>query len=105
MANSEFRDRVPRLMKADALGTLIAKFLDPKIDLRPAGIDNHAMGTVFEELVRKFNEENNEGAGEHWTLRDAVKLMAALIILPLARKVPSGSYLAYDAARRTRAGC
>jgi type I restriction enzyme M protein len=41
-----------------------------------AGIDNHAMGTVFEELVRKFNEENNEEAGEHWTPRDAVRLMA-----------------------------
>jgi len=47
------------------LATLINKFLDPDIDLTPAGIDNHAMGTVFEGLVRKFNEENNEEAGEH----------------------------------------
>src|SRR6266403_2146249 len=47
-------------------------------------LDNHAMGTIFEELVRRFNEENNEEAGEHWTPRDAVKLMARLIFLPIA---------------------
>jgi len=46
------------------------------------GLDNHAMGTIFEELVRRFNEENNEEAGEHWTPRDAVKLMAELIFRP-----------------------
>ena len=84
LINFEFRDRVPRLSKADALGTLIGKFLDPEIDLSPSGIDNHAMGTVFEELVRKFNEENNEEAGEHWTPRDAVKLMTRLVFLPVA---------------------
>ena len=44
---------MPRLSKADALGTLINKFLDLEIDLSPAGLDNHAMGTVFEELVRR----------------------------------------------------
>src|SRR4029077_12804550 len=70
--NFKFRNQLPTLSKADALGTLINRFLDPEIDLSPAGIDNHAMGTVFEELVRKFNEENNEEAGEHWTPRDAV---------------------------------
>ena len=58
--NFKFRNQIPTLSKADALGTLINKFLDPTIDLTPAGIDNHAMGTVFEELVRKFNEDNNE---------------------------------------------
>ena len=65
--NFKFRNQLSTLSKADALGTLINKFLDPEIDLSPAGIDNHAMGTVFEELVRKFNEDNNEEAGEHWT--------------------------------------
>ena len=45
-------------------------------------LDNHAMGTIFEALVRKFNEANNEEAGEHWTPRDAVKLMAELIFRP-----------------------
>ena len=57
--NFKFRNQLSTLSKADALGTLINKFLDPDIDLSPAGIDNQSMGTVFEELVRKFNEENN----------------------------------------------
>ena len=56
------------------------------------------MGTIFEELVRRFNEENNEEAGEHWTPRDAVKLMANLIFLPIADKIESGTYLLYDGA-------
>jgi len=64
-------------------------------------MDNHSMGTVFEELVRKFNEENNEEAGEHWTPRDAVKLMANLIFLPVADRIESGSYLLYDGALGT----
>ena len=62
------------------------------------GLDNHAMGTIFEELVRRFNEENNEEAGEHWTPRDAVKLMANLIFLPIADQIESGTYLVYDGA-------
>lgn len=108
--NFEFRNQIPRLSKADALGTLIEKLLDPAINLGPdpvrdaegnirqPGLDNHAMGTVFEELVRRFNEENNEEAGEHWTPRDAVKLMARLIFDPVAHQVESGTYLLYDGA-------
>jgi type I restriction enzyme M protein len=108
--NFEFRNQIPRLSKADALGTLIEKFLDPSINLSPnpvlnsdgsvkhKGLDNHAMGTVFEELVRRFNEENNEEAGEHWTPRDAVKLMAELIFRPIADQITSGTYLLYDGA-------
>jgi len=104
----EFRNQIPRLSKSDALGTLIEKLLDPAINLSPhpvqngsgahPGLDNHAMGTIFEELVRRFNEENNEEAGEHWTPRDAVKLMARLIFLPIAKKIESGTYLLYDGA-------
>jgi type I restriction enzyme M protein len=108
--NFEFRNQIPRLSKADALGTLIEKLLDPSINLSPnpvvnndgsvkhPGLDNHAMGSIFEELVRKFNEENNEEAGEHWTPRDAVRLMAKLIFLPIADKIESGTYLLYDGA-------
>ncbi len=108
--NFEFRNQIPRLSKADALGTLIEKYLDPSINLSPnpvlnsdgtlrlPGLDNHAMGTIFEELVRRFNEENNEEAGEHWTPRDAVKLMARLIFLPIAEQIESGTYLIYDGA-------
>jgi len=110
LENFEFRNQIPRLSKADALGTLIEKFLSPDINLSPnpvlngdgsvkhPGLDNHGMGTVFEELVRRFNEENNEEAGEHWTPRDAVKLMAKLIFLPVADEIESGTYLLYDGA-------
>jgi type I restriction enzyme M protein len=106
----EFRNQIPRLSKADAIGSLIEKFLDPAVNLSPQpilngdgtfkhrGLDNHAMGTLFEELVRRFNEENNEEAGEHWTPRDAVKLMASLIFLPIAEEIESGTYLIYDGA-------
>src|SRR5512136_2645272 len=110
LENFEFRNQIPRLSKADALGTLIEKFLSPDINLSPnpvsngdgsvqqPGLDNHGMGTVFEELIRRFNEENNEEAGEHWTPRDAVKLMARLVFLPIADQIESGTYLLYDGA-------
>lgn len=98
LENFKFRNQLQTLSRADALGTLISKFLDPDIDLSPTGIDNHAMGTVFEELVRKFNEENNEEAGEHWTPRDAVRLMANLVFLPFESEIKSGTYLLYDCA-------
>ena len=106
----EFRNQIPRLSKADVLGTLIEKFLSPDVNLSPhpglhgdgsikhPGLDNHAMGTIFEELVRRFNEENNEEAGEHWTPRDAVTLMAKLVLLPVADQIDSGTYLVYDGA-------
>jgi type I restriction enzyme M protein len=110
LENFEFRNQIPRLSKADALGTLIEKLVSPDINLSPnpvmqgdgsvkqPGLDNHGMGTVFEELVRRFNEENNEEAGEHWTPRDAVKLMAKLVFLPIANEIESGTYLVYDGA-------
>ncbi len=62
---------------------LVGKFFDPAIDLSPAVIDNHVVGKIFEELVCKFNEENNKYVGEHWTPRDAVRLMANLGAQPL----------------------
>ena len=108
--NFEFRNQISRLAKADALGTLIEKYLDHSINLSPQpilntdgsvrlpGLDNHAMGTIFEELVRRFNEENNEEAGEHWTPRDAVRLMARLIFEPIADRIEDGTYLLYDGA-------
>ena len=66
LENLEFRNQIPRLSKADALGTLIEKFLDSSINVGPSpvlntdgsvkhpGLDNHAMGKIFEELVRRF---------------------------------------------------
>ncbi|PKN81644.1 MAG: restriction endonuclease subunit S [Chloroflexi bacterium HGW-Chloroflexi-9] len=110
LENFEFRNQIPRLSRADALGTLIEKLMSPDINLSPnpvlngdgsvkhPGLDNHAMGTIFEELVRRFNEENNEEAGQHWTPRDAVVLMTNLIFLPVAGAIESGTYLLYDGA-------
>ena len=106
----KFRNQIPTLVDADILGFLIEKFLDNSINLSPnpvydpAGnvrlppLDNHAIGTIFEELIRRFNEENNEEAGEHFTPRDVVRLMADLVVLPIADKIESGTYLLYDGA-------
>ena len=106
----EFRNQLNRLTESDALGALINRFLSPDINLSPypvknedgsirlPGLDNHAMGTIFEDLVRRFNEENNEEAGEHWTPRDAVELMAQLVFQPVADRIQSGTYLLYDGA-------
>ena len=96
--NFEFRNQIPRLDRADALGSLIEKLTSPEVDLSPRGLDNHGMGTVFEELIRRFNEENNEEAGEHFTPRDAVTLMARLVFQPIADGIESGTYLLYDGA-------
>ncbi len=108
--NFEFRNQIPRLSKGDALGALIEKLTSPAVNLSPKpvkdaqgniklpGLDNHAMGTMFEELVRRFNEENNEEAGEHWTPRDAVRLMAKLVFLPIADQIQSTTYALYDGA-------
>ena len=106
----EFRNQINRLSQSDVLGALITRFLSPDINLSPypvknddgsvkmPGLDNHAMGTIFEDLVRRFNEENNEEAGEHWTPRDAVELMAQLMFQPIAEQIQSGTYLLYDGA-------
>ena len=105
-----FHNQIPTLVEADALGFLLEKFLDSSVNLGPrpvmngdgsvrlVGLDNHGMGTIFEELIRRFNEENNEEAGEHFTPRDVVRLMAHLIFMPVADQVQSGTYLVYDGA-------
>lgn len=106
----KFNNQIPTLLDADALGFLIEKFLAPGINFAPTpvlnsdgserlpALDNHAMGTVFEELIRRFNEENNEEAGEHFTPRDVVSVMADLIFKPVADRIKSGTYLVYDDA-------
>ena len=106
----KFRNQIDTLVEADILGSLIEKFLDKLINLSIEDVkdkngnvllpklDNHAMGTVFEELIRKFNEENNEEAGEHFTPRDIVNLMADLAFEPVKDKLKDGTYLIYDGA-------
>ena len=106
----KFRNQIQTLVESDALGFLLEKFLDSSVNLSPKpvlngdgsvrleGLDNHSMGTVFEELIRRFNEENNEEAGEHFTPRDVVQLMARLVFMPVADEVRSATYLVYDGA-------
>ena len=105
------RQMVDNLTEAERLGSIIEKFTDDKINLsnksvldddgnvRLPGLDNHTMGTIFEELLRKFNEENNvTEAGEHFTPRDYVKLLADLAVLPIADQITDNTYHIYDGA-------
>jgi type I restriction enzyme M protein len=108
----KFRNQIDTMVDADILGSVIEKFTSSEINLSPnpvyldaektilkhPGLDNHNMGTIFEELIRKFNEENNEEAGEHWTPRDVVELMADIIFVPIADKIMDASYSCYDGA-------
>ena len=105
------RQMVDNLTEAERLGSIIEKFTDDKINLsnkpvlddegnvRLPALDNHTMGTMFEELLRRFNEENNvTEAGEHFTPRDYVKLLADLAVIPIADKIKDNTYTIYDGA-------
>lgn len=102
---------VDNLTETGRLGSIIEKFTDDSINLsskpvlnedgtvRLPALDNHTMGTMFEELLRRFNEENNvTEAGEHFTPRDYVKLLADLAVLPIADKITDNTYHIYDGA-------
>lgn len=107
----KFRNEIDTLVEGGVLGLLIEKFVDNRINLsnRPVlfddgsvrlpALDNHSIGTVFEELLRRFNEENNvTEAGEHFTPRDIVTLMAEIAFVPIMNKITDSSYLIYDGA-------
>lgn len=79
---------------------MLEKFTSPYINFSPfsksdpdgnilPGLSNLGMGSVFEELIRKFNEENNEEAGEHFTPREVIQLMTALVFEPIKDKIPN----------------
>ena len=105
------RQIVDNLTEAERLSSIIEKFTSDKINLsskpvldgngnvvHPA-LDNHTVGTMFEELLRKFNEENNvTEAGEHFTPRDYVNLLADIAVLPVADKITDTTYSVYDGA-------
>jgi type I restriction enzyme M protein len=109
----KFRNQIDTMIDADILGSVIEKFVSPTINLssKPVltgngevklpALDNHSMGVIFEELIRKFNEENNEEAGEHFTPRDVVSLMADVIFMPIKDKIKDGTYLCYDGTSGT----
>lgn len=79
--NFYIKNHIARLAKADLLYLLIKKFSESKVNLHPDTVSNHEMGTIFEELIRKFAEQSNEEAGEHFTPRDVVELMTKLIFI------------------------
>ncbi len=109
----KFRNQIDTMVESEILSAVIEKFVSPTINLSPKPIvdaqghekhpalDNHTMGTVFEELIRKFNEENNEEAGEHFTPRDVVELMADCIFMPIADRIMDSTYSCYDGASGT----
>jgi len=109
----KFRNQIDTMIEADILGAIIEIFVSPKINLSPnpvlddqgavklPALDNHTMGVIFEELIRRFNEENNEEAGEHFTPRDVVELMADLIFMPIADQIKDATYSCYDGASGT----
>ena len=106
----KFRNQIDTMVDADILGAVIEKFVSPTINLsvdpvlndrgevKLPALDNHTMGIIFEELIRKFNEENNEEAGEHFTPRDVIELMADITFFPVADQIKDGSFLVYDGA-------
>ncbi|MCL2321223.1 MAG: type I restriction-modification system subunit M N-terminal domain-containing protein, partial [Oscillospiraceae bacterium] len=106
----KFHVQIDTMVDANILGAVIEKFVSQAINLSPypilddlggvriPALDNHTMGTIFEELIRRFNEENNEEAGEHFTPRDVVELMADLVFLPIADKIKDSTYSCYDGA-------
>ena len=104
------RTQIQTLDENNRLYPLIQKYVSRDINLGPEpvttssgvmllpGLSNRDMGYVFEELIRRFNEENNEEAGEHFTPRDIVRLMVNLIFLPVKDRIASSTYLVYDDA-------
>ncbi len=113
LAKFKFRNQIDTMVDADILSSVIEKFVSPTINLAPfpvlddnggiriPALDNHTMGTIFEELIHRFSEENNEEAGEHFTPRDVVELMADLIFLPVADQIKDSTYSVYDGASGT----
>lgn len=71
---------IEELEKKEILYLLIEKFSE--VDLHPSNVDNHSMGSIFEELLRKFSEMSNETSGEHYTPRDIVNLLVSLVFAP-----------------------
>ena len=105
------RNEIDRLSEQDRLGLLIEKFVDPRYNLsnrdilnadgtvKIEALDNHTMGTLFEEVIRMFNEETNvTDAGRHFTPRDIVELIADIAFIPVQDKIQSTTYRIYDGA-------
>lgn len=74
----DFDNTITKLNEAGLLFKVLERFKN--VDLHPDQVDNPTMGTIFEELIRRFNEALNENPGEHFTPRDVVNLMVSLLL-------------------------
>ena len=94
--NFGLQKHIDKLESNNKLYILVEKFTD--IDLHPSNVDNHVMGNIFEELLRKFSEMSNETSGEHYTPRDVVKLLVSLVFSPNRDKLsnPNKIISVYD---------
>jgi len=94
--NFGIQKHIDKLDSNNRLYILVEKFSE--IDLHPSNIDNHVMGSVFEELLRKFSEMSNETSGEHYTPRDVVNLLVSLVFSPDREKLsdPNKIISVYD---------
>ncbi len=94
--NFGLQKHINKLEKNNKLYLLVEKFTD--IDLHPSNVDNHVMGNIFEELLRKFSEMSNETSGEHYTPRDVVNLLVSLVFSPDKEKLsdPNKIISVYD---------
>ncbi|RTJ93077.1 DNA methylase [Campylobacter jejuni] len=106
----KFKNQLDTLEESNILFGVIERFCSPKVNFGiedildekgnviHKGLSNLGMGYVFEELIRKFNEENNEEAGEHFTPREIIELMTHLVFLPVKEQIKKGTWLIYDNA-------
>jgi len=92
----KFRNEIETLDDANKLFSTIEKFVSPKIDLRPESLPPLAMGYVFEDLLRRFNEATNAEAGRHFTPREIIELMTHILFLPVKENIQTGTFLIYD---------
>ena len=83
----DFNNTISKLDEAGLLFLVVQRFGDPQVNLHPDAVDNATMGTIFEELIRKFNEALNENPGEHFTPRDVVHLMVDLLLAGDAQRL------------------
>lgn len=92
----EFRNRLKKFEETGITFSLIEKFCNPKVELSPDKISPMAMGYMFEDLIRRFNEKTNAAAGRHFTPREIIELMTHLVYLPVKDKIQKGTFLVYD---------
>lgn len=92
----KFRNQLKTFEETGITFSLIEKFCNPKVELSPDKISPMAMGYMFEDLIRRFNEKTNAAAGRHFTPREIIELMTHLVYLPVKDKIQKGTFLVYD---------